>query len=248
MNKIEVLNGSTESEINKRGQLLELHRKCQIPDGEFLSNLGLFLNRQTLSRILFMSELYQRIVNVHGVVMEFGVRWGQNISLFSSLRGIYEPFNYNRKLVGFDTFGGFPSVDKKDGAKVKTGDYAVTENYEVYLEKILAYHESESPIPHIKKFELVKGDAILSIDEYLKRQPETIVALAYFDFDIYMPTKKCLEAILPRVTKGSIIAFDELNCPEFPGETLAVMEVLGLSKYALKRSVLNPLISYIVVE
>ena len=164
------------------------------------------------------------------------------------MRGIYEPFNYNRKIVGFDTFGGFPSVDKKDGAKVKTGDYAVTENYEVYLEKILAYHESESPIPHIKKFELVKGDAIVTIDEYLKRSPETIVALAYFDFDIYMPTKKCLEAILPRVTKGSIIAFDELNCPEFPGETLAVMEVLGLSKFALKRSVLNPLISYIVIE
>jgi hypothetical protein len=74
------------------------------------------------------------------------------------------------------------------------------------------------------------------------------VSFAYFDFDIYLPTKVCLEAILPRLTKGSIIAFDELNCPEFPGETLAVMEVLGLSNYAIKRSTLNPLISYLIIE
>jgi hypothetical protein len=53
---------------------------------------------------------------------------------------------------------------------------------------------------------------------------------------------------MKRVTRGSVIAFDELNCPEFPGETIAVMEAIGLSKYAIKRSPLNPLISYLVVD
>ena len=78
--------------------------------------------------------------------------------------------------------------------------------------------------------------------------PETIVALAYFDFDIYQPTKTCLEAIKGRLTKGSVVAFDELNCPEFPGETLALKEVFGLDKYAIRRNPLNPLCSYIVIE
>ena len=82
----------------------------------------------------------------------------------------------------------------------------------------------------------------------MNRHPRTIVSFAYFDFNIYAPTKACLEAILPRLTKGAILAFDELNCPEFPGETIAVMEVLGLSKFSLKRSLLNPLISYMVIE
>ncbi|MFC7668497.1 hypothetical protein ACFQT0_14780 [Hymenobacter humi] len=90
---------------------------------------------------------------MHGVAMEFGVRWGQNLALMHALRGIYEPFNYNRKIIGFDTFGGFPSVDPKDGDRVKEGDYGVTENYQEYLTQILALHEADSPIPHKRKFE-----------------------------------------------------------------------------------------------
>lgn len=245
---IKVLSGSTREQVASRAEFFQMFKQSPLPEGELLSNLGLYMNRQTLSRILFMHELYQKIINVHGVIMEFGVRWGQNLALFESFRGIYEPYNYNRKIVGFDTFGGFPAVDAKDGAQVAEGDYGVTDNYAAYLERVLQYHESESPIPHKKKFELVKGDACLTIDDYLQRHSETVVALAYFDFDIYLPTRKCLEAIRDRLTRGSVLAFDELNCPEFPGETLAVKEVLGLDRYAIRRSPLNPLCSYLVIE
>lgn len=245
---IKVLSGSTREQVASRSEFFQMFKQSPLPEGELLSNLGLYVNRQTLSRILFMHELYQKIINVHGVIMEFGVRWGQNLALFESFRGIYEPYNYNRKIVGFDTFSGFPELNAKDGELVVKGDYGVTGNYEAYLERLLQYHESESPISHKKKFELVKGDACCTIDEYLRRQPETIVALAYFDFDIYLPTRKCLEAIRDRLTRGSVLAFDELNCPEFPGETLAVKEVLRLDRYAIRRSPLNPLCSYLVIE
>jgi hypothetical protein len=169
------------------------------------------------------------------------------MSLFTNFRGIYEPYNYNRKVIGFDTFEGFPELDLKDGDKISVGDYAVTSDYIEELEAVLKYHESESPISQKKKFELVKGDATKTLEKYLEDNPETIVSLAYFDFDIYLPTKKCLELVKDRLTKGSIIAFDELNCPDFPGETLALKEVFGLDKYSIQRSPLNPLISYIVI-
>lgn len=248
MEKIKVLSGANVNETKVRSEYLDLYKEAPISQNEIIQNMGLFINRMNLSRILFMSELYQKILDVHGIVVEFGVRWGQNMALYQNFRGIYEPYNYNRKIVGFDTFEGFPSVDQKDGEKVAVGDYKVSENYEQYLEKVLHYHESESPISHKRKFELVKGDATKTFEQYLIDHPETIVSLAYFDFDIYKPTKICLELLLKRVTKGSIIAFDELNCPEFPGETIAVMETIGLSKYAIKRSHLNPLISYLVIE
>ena len=245
---IKVLTGSSQEEVKTKSDFFKHFNNSPIPESEILSNLGLYLSRQTLSRILFMNDLYKKIINVHGVVMEFGVRWGQNMALYQALRGIYEPYNYNRKIIGFDTFEGFPDVDKKDGAKVKKGDYAVTKTYEAYLEKNLSFHELESPIAHKKKFELVKGDATVKIKEYLKNHPETIIAFAYFDFDIYHPTKICLEAIKSHLTKGSIVAFDELNCSEFPGETLAVKEVLGLDKIRLQRCPFNPLCSYYIVE
>lgn len=243
-----IFSNATNQEKQLRSAIAEELRDSPIPNSELLDNLGLYLRRQTLSRILYINELYKQIIEVHGIIMEFGVRWGQNLALYQSFRGIYEPYNYNRKIVGFDTFEGFIGVEPEDGDSVKIGDYSVTENYEFQLSEILDFHENESPISHIKKHELVKGDASKTIIEYLKRHPETIISLAYFDFDLYKPTRDCLQAIMGHTTKGTIIAFDELNYSVFPGETEALKEVLGLNTYAIKRSPLNPLCSYIVIN
>jgi len=245
---IKVLGGSTENEVTNRNKLIEKLKSTPIPDNELVHNLGLYLNRQTLCRILFFHEIYKKIINVHGVVMEFGVRWGQNLSLFSSFRGIYEPYNYLRQIIGFDTFSGFPNVNQLDGKNVSKGDYGVSDNYEEYLNEILLYHQNESPISHKKKYDLIKGDANKTVPKYLADHPETIIALAYFDFDIYEPTKNVLNAILPHLTKGSVLGFDELCMKEFPGETLAFKEVLGLSKYSIKRLPYSPTTSYIIID
>jgi len=241
---------ASDMEIKARKGLFNLFRECPVPDSEILQNLGLFVKRQDLSRIIFMHDLYRRIVDVHGIVVEFGVRWGQNMALFSSFRGMYEPFNHNRKIIGFDTFSGFPSVSKKDGSgsSVQAGAYAVTENYEQYLEKLLNYHEQESPVSQIKKHELLKGDASAMLKKYLLDNPETVVSLAYFDFDLYEPTKNCLEMIRPYLTKGSVIGFDELNVREFPGETIALREVFGTDKVRIERSPLCPQAGFFVFE
>ena len=104
------------------------------------------------------------------------------------MSAIYEPINLTRKIIGFDTFEGFPSVDKKDGNDdvIGKGAFSVTPDYQSYLEKVLDYHEQESPISHIKKYELRKGDATVEIEKYLTENPQTIVALAYFDFDVFL--------------------------------------------------------------
>ena len=245
--KIKTKSYASREELSNREKIIGLFKNCPIPEKELLMNLPLFINRQNLSEIMFMNELYKKVINVHGIIVEFGVRWGRNLCLFESFRGMYEPFNHNRKIVGFDTFEGFPSTNEKDGKQdiISVGAYNVTKRYDEYLDQVLNYHEQESPISNIKKYEIVKGDATIKIVEYLKDNPETIIALAYFDFDIYEPTKKCLQAILPHLTKGSIIAFDELNDPNFPGETIAFQEVLGVSNYKIIRSPMNPLISYI---
>jgi hypothetical protein len=240
----------SEREREIRGGFQDLVRECPLPAEELWDNPGLLIRRQVLTRMLLMDELYRKILDVHGIVVELGVRWGQNLALFQSLRGIHEPYNHNRKIVGFDTFAGFPSVDAKDGsdALVHPGNLAVPEGYEDYLERVLSYHQQESPIPHIRKHELVKGDAVDKVSEYLANHPETIIALAYFDFDTYAPTKACLEAIAPHLTRGSVVAFDELNCAHFPGETIALAEVFGLSRFAIKRPRHGTLQSYFIFE
>jgi len=245
---IKINQPSSDEEIKIRDEFFELYKESPIPRDQLLSNLGLFIKRQTLSRILMFNELYKKITNLHGIVCEFGVRWGANLALFESLRGIYEPYNYNRKIVGFDSFSGFPAIHDKDGRaeNVKVGSYSTTLGYEKYLERVLGYHELESPLSHIKKFELIKGDASVTINEFLKDNPQTIIAFAYFDFDIYEPTKNVLQAIRPHLTKGAVIGFDELNCKFFPGETRAFDEVLGINNYKIFRDQNNPMASYII--
>jgi hypothetical protein len=238
---------SDEASHNRRVALAQWLRASPLPDAELTANLGLYLERMHLSRILLMHQLYTRIVRVPGVIIEFGVRWGQNLALFNAFRGIYEPFNYTRRVIGFDSFAGFPAVSAHDDAGaggVQPGDYGVSAEWQQTLEALLQHHESQSPLPHIRKTELIAGDATRTFPEYVKQHPELLVSLAYFDFDIYQPTKECLELLLPRLPAGALVVFDELNCPEFPGETVAVQEVLGVRNLRLERDPNNPYVSW----
>lgn len=244
------LDFSNDLEFNTRKQLLKLLKSSPIPDDELLSNLGIFLNSKNLSRILVMNHLYEQIIDTMGVIIEFGTRWGQNMAIWTALRGIYEPYNRHRKIVGFDTFNGFPSIHANDGTSslMQKGNLSLPENYDQYLEKILTAQEKDNPLSHIKKFEIVKGDAAETLPKFFSENPQTIISLAYFDFDTYEPTKRCLKQIKSRLFKGSIVAFDELNDKDSPGETIAVMDAIGLNSMRLKKYRYASRVSYFIVE
>jgi hypothetical protein len=236
--------------VAARRKLCDQLMESPIPRHELIRNLGLYMLPMEVRRTLFFSEMYQQIVNVPGVIMEFGTRWGQNLAIMQSLRSILEPYHHRRRIVGFDTFEGFPSVAPQDGnaEAAHVGAYGVTPNYADYLTDLMALRETQSPLPDVRKFEIIQGNAPERLEQYLKEHPETIVAMAYFDMDLYQPTADCLMLIKDRLTRGSIIGFDELNHAVFPGETTAVREVLGLNNIRLRRSPWSGDESYLVIE
>lgn len=241
---------SSFDEKKAEQELVALLRQFQAADSEVLAHLGLFLSSKNLSRLLFFYEMYKKIVRTHGVIMEFGVRWGQTLSLLTSLRSIFEPFNRHRKIIGFDTFEGFKGVTAQDGAnhRCHDGDYSVAGGHEAVLGRILEIQEKLNPMGHLRRHELVKGDAAKSVPAYFKKHPETIVAAAIFDFDIYAPTKAALKAIKPHLMKGSLLIFDELCDDIFPGETVALREVFGLNNVRVERLAMTSRLSYIEVK
>lgn len=238
------------NEESSQQTLQELFEKNPVDPKELLSNLGLFIKRQDLMRILMINDLYRQIVDVPGDIYEFGVRWGQNLSLFTSMRGIYEPYNFTRRIYGFDTFEGFKGIAAEDGQHevIFEGAYGVGSGYETFLDEVLTVQSNFNPVNHIKKHQLYKGDAFGQLEAHLDNHAESIIALAYFDFDIYKPTKQCLELIKSRLTKGSIVAFDELNHSVYPGETVALREVFGLDKVRLIRPQFSSSQAYFVYE
>ncbi len=174
---------------------------------------------------------------------------GGGLTQLINLRSIHEPFNISRKIVGFDTFTGFPCVSKEDNvgeSQWSLGDYSVEKNYENKLEEILTLHEQAAPMSHIKKFELVKGDISTTFPAWLEKNPHSIISMAIFDTDLYLPTRDVLKDIKNRLTKGSILVFDELSCEHFPGETVAVREIIGTENLRLRRSPLQPYCSWAV--
>jgi hypothetical protein len=244
---------STEEEEEARARMMQLLKTCPIPDKDLLQNIGLFINSKNMARILFMNHIYQLQVGLQGVVMDFGTRWGQNAAIFTALRGIYEPFNRHRKVVAFDTFDGFPAIGKEDSSTpswAHEGGLACSPDYELFLERILGAQEDDSPLSHIRKFEIIKGDASKTIKQYLKACPQTLISLAYFDFDIFQPTLDVLETIWARCVKGAVIAFDELNDHDSPGETTALLEFCNSKHLKLKiqRLAITSRTSYFIVE
>ena len=240
-----------EQEFANRQQLIDHLLHAPLPKEELANNLALFMDRRILSRILFINELYSQVVDLHGSIIEFGTRYGTNLSLFTSLRGIYEPFNHNRKIIAFDTFEGFPEVVQEDENAVqdwKKGDYGVPENYEQFLTTVLSLHEKIATLTNIQKFELVKGDVTKTLPTFLEQRQDLIVAMAYFDFDLYKPTKEALEQLVPYLTKGAVLGFDQINAQEWPGETRALREVLGTKNYTIRHSKFRASSGYLIFE
>lgn len=216
-----------------------LVERAFLPLPDLMDNFGLLMGEWVTAHILFVSDMYRRILDVPGTVMEFGTRRGQNIALFQQFRRIWEPYNDGRHIIGFDTWTGFPHVNKRDGNGVAAGDLSSPPGYADDLAALLRHKQRLGSMPNGPAPELVRGDVVETVPAYLLAHPETVVALAYFDLDLYAGTKACLEAILPRMPKGAMLVFDELSHPQYPGETIAVLEMLRLNGLRLQRLPFN---------
>ena len=162
-----------------------------------------------------------------------------------------EPTNHTRKIIGFDTFAGFPSINDKDkkgtdGSLLKIGELKGSAQKSV-TEAVSIYDENR-PLNHIPKVELVEGDIVNTAPAYIKENPHLVISMLYLDVDLYQPTKVMLETFLPVMPKGAVIVFDELNAKMFPGETVAVDEILGIRNLEIKRFTFDSYVSYAVVQ
>ena len=238
---------SEQSEAKKNKELFDMNPGTW---EEKMENFPKYVRRQNMTRFLALYEIFKRVINVKGSIVECGVNQGFGTMSWTKFSAILEPVNLTRRIYGFDTFEGFPSLDKKDEGTatghVKEGDLSADA-----LEELMALsevHDSTRYLGHIPKVEFVKGDAKETIPVFVKENPHLVVSLLYLDFDLYEPTKVALEYFLPRMPKGAVIAFDELDNPLWPGETLAMLEMCGANNLRIERLPFDPYIGFAVIE
>lgn len=220
-------------------------------DERFL-NFTKYVRRHELARFMVQYELFKRIADIKGSIIECGVYQGAGVMAWAKISETMEPYNFLRKIYGFDTFSGFPSVAPEDlagaGAVAEVGRLKL--NYDTFeeLKGCIAELDATRLLPHQEKVHLIKGDAIQTIPRFLDENQHLLVSLLYLDFDLYEPTLLALKSFLPRMPKGSIIAFDELHDAKWPGETRALLDALNLNHYRLESYPFEPHISWITID
>jgi hypothetical protein len=143
---------ASREQVSYRQKLLQLFESSPLPTEDRLFNIGLYVRSSVLVKFLVMNQIYERIKDVPGCLVEFGTWWGQNMVLLENLRAIHEPFNKQRIILGFDTFEGYtaPSEQDKDSDIWKQHSYSTGREYVSYLRELLSVHEGCNALGHLR--------------------------------------------------------------------------------------------------
>ena len=204
-----------------------------------------YIRRQRVTRFLALYEIFKLVVPVKGSIIECGVNNGFGTFSWLHFSSILEPNNIMRRVYGFDTFEGFTGLSEKDNSKMytpKEGDLKAPCFDE--LQELIKIHDDNRFLGHMEKVRLIKGDIRETAPKFLEENPHVVVSLLFLDLDLYEPTKVALETFVPRMPKGSILAFDELDNPIWPRETQGTLEFFKDRNIQIKRLDFDPYIGF----
>ena len=247
------LSYSANDAIDARSELFGLLSAYPATPEETERSLGLFLRGSLLARFLAIGDLFEKIVDKPGVVIDLGTWRGQTAVLCENFRAIYEPLHFNRRIICFDTFEGYKGFSDHDKATDlhREGTYGVGgADYGSLLSRILQLHERCNAMGHNHgKHKVIAGDVRETLPGFFASEPNEVVALAFFDLNCLEPTEAALRVILQRLIPGGICAFWQLTRPSVPAEgTVYASNILDKIGHKVYRSKLYPGLCYFVKE
>jgi hypothetical protein len=238
----------TEAEQQVGRNIERIFQQCPDSVEVKLENFPKYVRRQHLKRFLAMYEIFKLVLPVKGSVVECGVFRGFGTMTWAKLSAMLEPENLTRRIYGFDTFSGFPHTGEQDANPVAMPEQGAlcADSYDELSELIVEY-DRDRFLGHVDKVHLIKGDVVQTIPRFIDEHPHLLVSLLFLDLDLFEPTKAALDHFVPRMPRGAVLAFDELDNPMWPGETMAVLERLGVGNVRLQRLEWDPYIAYAIL-
>lgn len=158
-----------------------------------------------LGKILAHYELYKKIVDIPGDVLELGVFKMNSLIRWATFRNLIEN-QYSRNIYGFDIFGSFPiptDSSKSDKDFIKKHDK---------LPDRFSFEEAKEIIDfkNFKNVELIKGDIFETIKDFISPKVGNLrIALLHLDLDLESPTAFALEQLWEYIVSGGIIIIDD---------------------------------------
>jgi hypothetical protein len=203
-----------------RGDSLEPKYESQPGSWDAYNDFMLKGSLLRFTKVLSRYELFKHIIDKPGDIVEGGVLKGAGVLYWAKLIQIFNPLS-ERRVIGFDTFEGYPEETRHDYEVDIAEDFLVDASYSpVSPEEIMEIAETNA-LAH--RVELVKGDATHTIEEYARENPGLRVALINCDLDGFSATASALEYLYPKLVAGGVVAFDEYGERQW-GESQAVDE------------------------
>jgi hypothetical protein len=228
-----------EPERLQKEVLEKLYSTTNLSVFEMFRNFPVFTPRFNLARFLTHYEIFKKIVELPGVIIDLGVFRGASTFTWAKLCEVFCPTDVRKVVYGFDTFEGFPSLSKEDGPEnieqdVKSGGYFGGSSIERDLELAQQAMNHDRHLRHINRIEFIKDDAVKTVPDFIASKGNGLrIALLNLDVDLYEPTKVALEHFVPLMVMGGIIILDEYAVDTFGGESKAVDEYF-LKKFGKK--------------
>ncbi|MCF6317511.1 MAG: TylF/MycF family methyltransferase [Marinosulfonomonas sp.] len=164
-----------------------------------------FSHPSRINKFLAHYGLYQMILNLPGDVFEMGVFKAGSMIRWATFRQLLEN-SYSRRIVGFDTFGKFPTkgveldVDQEyvEAFVSRAGDgLSRTQVDEIFKRK------------GFENIELLEGNVSDTLPHFVMNNPACRIALLHLDLNVKEPTEFALEALYDRVVPGGLIVIDD---------------------------------------
>ncbi len=189
-------------------------------------------DKKRILKILDHYEVYKKILNIKGDIVECGVFKGASLIRFLTFRDLIEKKN-KRKIIGFDAFGKFPHP--KNDYKNKKADSVFAKRHDdkiglgISINLLKKYLKKKN----LSNYELIKGNVLNTLPNYLKKNKKLKISLLHLDLDIFEPTKFVLETLYEKISKRGIILFDDYT--HIKGATLAVDDFLKKKRLKIQK-------------
>lgn len=179
-------------------------------------------NITRIGKLLSQYEIYKKIIELPGDVLEFGVFKGASLIRFLTFRNLLEN-DYSRRIIGFDTFKEFPIQKRKEDNRFIL-EYTKDAGKPILKKDLIKILEKKK----FQNFQLVEGKVEETVKKFLRENVNLKISLLHLDMDVYNSTKFVLNKLYDKVVKNGIIVIDDYNTVE--GATKATDEFIKIKK------------------
>jgi len=215
-----------------------------------LRSVNRFIGRQELAKIIAYTDIFRKTSGVVGSIADCGVFFGGGLMTYANLCAALEPYNYQLKVLGFDTFEGdvgHTPIDKLGTVDREMYNYCAPVFDD--LSRCATLFDLDRPVNHLSKIELVQGDLRETSAQYIADNPQVCFRIIHLSVNLYAPTKETILRFYPRLSRGGALVIQGLNYTV--GATQALFDAfdeLNLTVPQISHFDYFPNITYLIKE